>query len=543
MMAKVSEKASRHPTVPEVMDMETGKIFPVSAIFSKADHTHHQQRMADEMARIRGMTVRYHCPLCHEPLAIRAHLDRTFYFRHPNDPKAQCPYRYEHNLTHDQINAIKYDGARESQRHRQIKQMLENSLNACKDVKPGSVFQEKIIKAWDGDWKRWRIPDVQAEIKGKLFVFEIQLSTTFLTVIAGRREFYQKQGGMLLWIFDEAFLNEEEMRFTERDVFYNNNSNLFYLTAETVQHSKDTGECRIKCRWEVPTLIGEEIKTIWQEKEISLTELTFDQEKQRAYYFDYESEYAKVEKLLQEIKIESESKQKVIAEAEAARKAAFRSAEVELVLALSGQEGEMPYRYFEKTAEQLRVERESAYEKYLREYQEKEETFRVSVIMGYGMPDPLINTAANFERFWIRAGLEEKPEKMQEVVWYHYALALQEKCSKLTFHLSEKLSIEFRNLLNALYSLREGMIIGNRLNNLRALENHIFANYRMFYRYFVFAIRCYGREEETRINEVGSTCHKHIIDYKRHIGQIGYVQNRSVDPLVSLLFSEITGEN
>lgn len=254
-----SEEGRTQPTVPEVIDMESGRITPVSEIFSGKNAAQHKQRMADETARIRGQKVRYHCPLCHSQLSIRAYSDRSFYFRHPNDPLAKCPYRYDSKLTPDQINAMKYDGAKESKRHKHIKEMLRISLSADISLIPGSVKLETTVSSRNGEWMTWRRPDVQAQLGEKLLAFEIQLSTTFLTVIAGRREFYLKKGGLLFWIFDEEFLNQEEMRFTERDVFYNNNSNLFYLTADTVTNSIKDGKCYLMCRWEQPRIANEEI--------------------------------------------------------------------------------------------------------------------------------------------------------------------------------------------------------------------------------------------------------------------------------------------
>jgi hypothetical protein len=47
----------------------------------------------------------------------------------------------------------------------------------------------------------WRKPDVRATYNDVNIAFEIQLSTTYLDVIVGRRQFYLEQGGLLFWIF------------------------------------------------------------------------------------------------------------------------------------------------------------------------------------------------------------------------------------------------------------------------------------------------------------------------------------------------------
>lgn len=98
----------------------------------------------------------------------------------------------------------------------------------------------------------------------------------------------------------------------------------------------------------------------------------------------------------------------------------------------------------------------------------------------------------------------------------------------------------YKQLLCALYSLREGIVIGTNLGNFRALENHVFANYRMFYRYFLYGVKCYQREEDVKVNVRGSTAWKHIQEYKRKRGQTGFLQHTGLDPLVRYLFPEIS---
>ncbi|MDY1045272.1 DUF6035 family protein [Pseudomonas coleopterorum] len=66
------------------------------------------------------------------------------------------------------------------------------------------------------DRATWRKPDVQAYREQRRFAFEVQLSTTFLTEIVGRREFYRVNGGAIVWVF-EGF-NPQENRTAEQDI-------------------------------------------------------------------------------------------------------------------------------------------------------------------------------------------------------------------------------------------------------------------------------------------------------------------------------------
>jgi hypothetical protein len=541
----VSNSNPSRPTVPEVIDLETGRIYPVSVIFSQGSAAQHKQRMADETARLRGGTTRYHCPLCLAPLSMRAYADRTFYFRHPNAPEAQCPYRYEHNLSPEQINAMKYDGAKESARHRAIKAMLKTSLLAEKLIPPESVQLETTVRGREGDWREWRRPDVQASWKDKLLALEIQLSTTFLTVIAGRREFYQRNGGLLLWIFDAELVKDGDMRFTERDVFYNNNSNLFYVTPGTVANSVKYGEFHLMCRWEEPVICGGTLDIKWREQEVTLSQLQPDYERQRLYYYDYDKVLAKQLQL----------------EVSKARTLDQRSKGFEEFLTFDArraeQEGYVPPSDESEALRYERTERDRILAKKQeqtpkedtsftpkignleREYWLKEEAFYRSIALEYGMSSPYHDTANQFGNFLIRAGLTEDVARQQCAVWHHYVHALWDACPLLVIEMPERMPRDYRQLLCALYSLREGKVIGLEFHNLRSVENLIFNSYRQYYRYFAFAIRAYERESELKIFQPGSTCYRHIADYKENRRKTGYIQNRDLDPLIDFLFPEL----
>ncbi len=88
--------------------------------------------------------------------------------------------------------------AKESPAHIRLKEIVKESLENAPN------FSEVAVeKVWRGmDRSKWRKPDVQALWKGTTRIaFEIQLSTTFLHVIAERRLFYRDEGALLCWIF------------------------------------------------------------------------------------------------------------------------------------------------------------------------------------------------------------------------------------------------------------------------------------------------------------------------------------------------------
>jgi len=97
---------------------------------------------------------------------------------------------------------------------------------------------------------KWRQPDVSALYHGQRVAFEVQLSTTFLDVIALRRLFYLKEGGLLFWVF--AKFEEFSRRLTMDDVFFNNNQNAFLVSGLTRDASFAAGDFLLDCVWAIP---------------------------------------------------------------------------------------------------------------------------------------------------------------------------------------------------------------------------------------------------------------------------------------------------
>ncbi|RTL49917.1 MAG: hypothetical protein EKK46_14060 [Rhodocyclaceae bacterium] len=176
---------------------------------------------------------------------------------------------------------MKYDGARESVAHKRMKDIIAESLRLDPDFS-----DVKVEAIWKGEEANGhRKPDVRATWKGTLPVaFEVQLSTTFLRVIAARREFYLREGGLLFWVFNR--FDMANVRLTMEDVFYNNNRNAFIANEETLTASKEAGKLVLDCVWSEPSV--EEGILLWSQKEghVSFSDLTIDRERQRVFFFD-----------------------------------------------------------------------------------------------------------------------------------------------------------------------------------------------------------------------------------------------------------------
>lgn len=236
-----------------------------------------------------GNRPRIVCALCGDPLNIAALAMRTgghsFYFSHVRDAmgdKQDCPYRAL-RPDQSQIELWKYHGQRESEAHRQIKARIARSLACQSDIR--DIVEERV---WTGP-NGWRKPDVSAawlkNSDGPLsLAFEAQLSTTFISTIVKRQEFYRTQGAALIWVlrgFDPA-----DRRMTTEDILFSNNGNVLVVNEGTEAASRATGKFVVEAHWYEPMFSGEAVSGAWRSAMVNFDDLTIDSAHQQCFYFN-----------------------------------------------------------------------------------------------------------------------------------------------------------------------------------------------------------------------------------------------------------------
>ncbi|MFM0377872.1 DUF6035 family protein [Paraburkholderia strydomiana] len=273
--------AVANPTIAEVLDLRTGEHRSAADVIGDDYAKAIELRMAVKTAQ-KATKPLYACPLCGVAIYIVARADkRQFHFRHEYED-GSCAAVTRANLTHDEIRARKYNGAKESELHRMMKAWVVRCMRL--DRRFTDVATERRVRsALSGDWRQ---PDVSACFEGRPVVVEIQLSTTFLDVIAERRIFYLEQGAMLLWVFANFELTGR--RLMADDVFFNNNQNAFVVNAKTVLASQKARRFMLGCIWADPASAVNGLKL--HRKLVGFDELTFDAAEQRVFYFDYRAE-------------------------------------------------------------------------------------------------------------------------------------------------------------------------------------------------------------------------------------------------------------
>ncbi len=276
-------------SIPEVYDIKEEKIINARDFFSQNENELILWRRNLQEEYFMGR-ARFICPECKQPVKISGHKlvrGRVCFFSHFKDSDA-CTYKTCTNRTKEEIEGLKYSLVQESERHKRLKSVIASALQGDKSRAMGveNVECEKRINS-DIPYLKWRRPDVYAEYNGRKYVFELQLSTTFVSVIVDRDIFYRLNDYNIIWIFNfednEEYVNLYNLMC--KDIYYANKRNVFIFDADAEEKSKEKGELVLKCRW-----LDE--NGVWsQDKYVTLEMFQYDEEYHKPFIFDADKVY------------------------------------------------------------------------------------------------------------------------------------------------------------------------------------------------------------------------------------------------------------
>lgn len=296
--------AVAEPEIEEITDLKTGADHVATAWIAN----HLYQDLSKARSRISESRKKGHpelaCAWCGTPVLLLSSTEKRFFFRHIAED-GSCPAQTRSLLSEAEIRARKYFGQRESDAHKRIKGLIEQSLEA--DPSFSLIAVEKTWRSARNSKAR-RQPDVQATSAERRFAFEVQLSTTFLDVVSGRRLFYRDEGALLVWVM--GHFTPDYRRITTDDLLFPNNSNIFVVDDETTAISIAKGRLYLRCHYRRPVLNRGQVGEVWNERIVAFSELTQDQDRQRLFYFDYEAAEAEIQALVERDRLASENEAK-----------------------------------------------------------------------------------------------------------------------------------------------------------------------------------------------------------------------------------------
>jgi competence CoiA-like predicted nuclease len=290
----MSQKTQPQQTVKLAIDCETGEILSAEALLAMPEPEFaslRREAMAARNARRKGdgSAIRFQCAICKQPLFLSRHIGgvRNRWFTH--DGKSEdCPWHEGNRLTPDQTKALIYRGQQEGEDHRRLKEFIAHWLQNDPDVSGVNQEQTTFSEVVKGEWRR---PDVKCLYRGMPLVFEIQLSYTFLSDVIARDDFYRLDGIFIIWVFSSFDLN----RAAVIDEAFFNRRNLFVLDKNALAQTLERRVLTFTGHHQIPRLHGRTVRDEWVNKPITLGDAKFPSDTMRPYFFDYDSELARLQ--------------------------------------------------------------------------------------------------------------------------------------------------------------------------------------------------------------------------------------------------------
>ena len=322
--AKKTESHIVKRSILEIFDTKEGDIIESESFFKRPEHELIRWRRIFEESILTG-EHRFICTNCRQDVKIsgrKYERGQVAFFSHLHDSD-YCEIKTTTGLSKEQIEARKYGLVAESDRHKRLKKLIHNALDGYASRRKGvtDVVEEKRVNS-NLPYMNWRKPDVMARYNNLNIVFELQLSTTFISVVVQRDIFYRLNDYFIIWVFNFDD-NQKYVDLTNlmcKDIYYANKRNVFIFDIEAQQASEEREELVLKCNWL-------DTDNTWHYSPtkgngngilITLDELNYDTETAKPYYFDAETPYYEIHPEVKErILKEERSKQQMIEDLQA----------------------------------------------------------------------------------------------------------------------------------------------------------------------------------------------------------------------------------
>lgn len=318
---KILDNLKDMRTVEDILNLETGENITASILLDNME--------SDDIILLRrklrtanreGKPILV-CAECLTKLELRCNkLSRKnrgkdyYFFKHYKDVK-ECSIKTNSHLPVGVLLARKYENVRESIPHIELKNRLGYIIEQFHSPETISIDSKFYFdKSGSGEKRK---PDVYAVIGDKEYVFEIQLNTTFLSVIEEREAFYERNNVSILWIFKYFPLEDGLQRLTQKDIYVPNRLNAFVLDNEMLNLSIERKKLHLRVYYKTFHVDGWKICSQWNAKIITLEDLTYA-DNCKPFFYDsladrenarQELEWKKEEYLLEQREIQRIQKQ------------------------------------------------------------------------------------------------------------------------------------------------------------------------------------------------------------------------------------------
>jgi competence CoiA-like predicted nuclease len=294
-------------TIQDIFDLETGECLKSDDLLNVAQKEIFKLRRNLEIG-IQKKDSKLVCAICHQPIKLRAGLERIVHFAHLKDSE-NCPIKTDTNYSKAEWLRMIYHGTKESKKHIDMKNRMNDILNI--DERFSDIKIKKTIKDLK-EKSKWKKPDVQCKYNNKTIVFEMQISHTFLSEIVARDIFYDINEIPLYWICDNFYPYFDYVKVFHCDILYHHNCNLIVLDNDAYKYSIKNRALNFKVYWLKPHIKDKQILyDHWCQKIIDFSEIKYDMENNKLFYYDYEKNENEIkENIIKQKKIEQYKQKK-----------------------------------------------------------------------------------------------------------------------------------------------------------------------------------------------------------------------------------------
>lgn len=301
-------------SIREILNIKEGVYYSSSDFLSDCVYDYKQKiELRGELQKLLSSSdTLYICAICNQKIYLRSNPSKKggenkgFHFAHYRDSK-DCPYKTQRELKKREIDRLQYNGALESELHKSLKSELFKYIKLSNNVKDSKL--EEVIKS--NDLSLWRKPDLNFLYGDRRIALELQISTTWLSVIVERAEFYRKEGIYLFWVFDRFETDDNKRRLAYDDIVFNSMQNAFVFDEDTRTQSEQNNKLFLKCFYPIwsynDITLGLDIE--WKNEVVSFDDLRFDDEAKQIYYHDSLPSYTSAkmkQESARELKIEGD---------------------------------------------------------------------------------------------------------------------------------------------------------------------------------------------------------------------------------------------
>ena len=282
-----------------LLNIKSGERIPADDIFDSTylNQVEFRRQLKDHNKLNKPIYV---CGKCEQALEMKRKPNKKlkeFYFAHKRGSK-ECEWKYQDERSEYEARLDMYAGVRESEEHKFLKAFIAERLK--EDEMFTDVNVEK--RFYDKKHESYKVPDVSAYLQinksysfKKRIAFEIQLSTTFLDVVADREKFYYEEGDNILWIFSEYPKDLSRTKMTYDDILSSNKKNIFILDKEAREQSLKYKSLFVKNLYLLPKMINGMIEYRWSEVNIiNIKKITYDEITGKSFVYNFEHERTKL---------------------------------------------------------------------------------------------------------------------------------------------------------------------------------------------------------------------------------------------------------